>query len=71
MYHFKAVLSSDPRPQLLLVGCITRTDDLIQAAGGNLGSNLHTEGQLVVSLFQDHISYGRFTGATLYVPCLD
>ena len=28
-------------------------------------------GQLVVSLFQDLISYGRFTGATLYVPCLD
>ena len=26
---------------------------------------------LVVSLFQDPISYGRFTGATLYVPCLD
>ena len=28
-------------------------------------------GWQVVSLFQDLISYGRFTGATLYVPCLD
>ena len=27
--------------------------------------------QLVVSLFQDPISYGSFTGATLYVLCLD
>ena len=26
--------------------------------------------QLVLSLFQDPISYGSFTGATLYVPCL-
>ena len=28
-------------------------------------------GQLVVNLFRDPISYGRFTGATLYMPCLD
>ena len=28
-------------------------------------------GRLVLSLFQDPISYGHFTGATLYVPCLD
>ena len=28
-------------------------------------------GQLVVSLFQDPISYGHFNGVTLYVPCLD
>ena len=27
--------------------------------------------QLVVSLFQDPSSYGRFIGATLNVPCLD
>ena len=29
------------------------------------------ESPLVLSLFQDHFSYGRFTGATLYVPCFD
>ena len=29
------------------------------------------QGQLVVSLFQYPISYGYFTGAILYVPCLD
>ena len=28
-------------------------------------------GRLVVSLFQDPISYGRFTVETLYVPCFD
>ena len=27
--------------------------------------------RLVVSLFRDSISYERFTGATLYAPCLD
>ena len=27
--------------------------------------------QLVLSLFLDPISYGRLTGATLHVPCLD
>ena len=27
--------------------------------------------QLVSCLFQNPISYGRFNGATLYVPCLD
>ena len=29
------------------------------------------QGRLVVSLFKDLNSYGRFTGATFYVACLD
>ena len=37
-----------------------------QAAGWGIGSN-----RLVSLVFQDPISYDRFIGATLYVPCLD
>ena len=35
-----------------------------------LGLNPHG-GNLVLNLFQDPISHGRFTGMTLYVPCLN
>ena len=65
-------MSSGSRHRLRFVGCITRTDDRIQAAGLGLGLNLNGGDLIiVVSLFQDPISYGHFTGTALHVPCLD